>query len=183
MKTIIAGSRQIEDKEALAQTIAASGFEITEVVSGTCRGVDVMGEEWGRANGVPVRPFPADWLTHGRVAGELRNRDMAHYADALVLLWDGKSPGASCMLREANKAGIKIHTQIYGVDMGDLEKLERDIVDYVNAGKGRIIFKDGHWSWEVANEDAPNLCDEAISELIRMDIMQEETLTVLKFAG
>ncbi|WP_419797382.1 MAG: DUF2493 domain-containing protein [Terasakiella sp.] len=183
MKTIIAGSRQIEDKEALEQTIAASGFDITEVVSGTCRGVDVMGEEWGRTNGVPVRPFPADWLTHGRVAGELRNRDMANYADALVLLWDGKSPGASCMLREANKAGIKVHTQIYGVDMGGLEKLEREIVDYVNAGKGRIVFKDNHWSWEVADENAPNLCDEAISELIRMDVMQEETITILKFAG
>jgi len=183
MKTIIAGSRQIEDKEALDKTIADSGFQVTEVVSGTCRGVDVMGEDWGRGNDIPVRPFPADWLTHGRIAGELRNRDMANYADALILLWDGKSPGASCMLREANKAGIKVHTQIYGVDMGDLEKLERDIVEYVNAGKGRIIFKDGHWSWEEADENAPNLCDEAISELIRQEVMFEDTITVLKFAG
>jgi len=183
MKTIIAGSRHIEDRDALKQTIADSGLEVTEVVSGTCRGVDVMGEEWGRANGIPVKPFPADWLTHGRIAGELRNRNMAHYADALILLWDGKSPGASCMLREANKAGIKVHTQIYGVDMSDLEKLERDIVDYVNAGKGRIIFENGHWSWEFADENAPNLCDEAITELIRQDVMQEDTITVLKFAG
>ncbi|SCA57500.1 conserved hypothetical protein [Candidatus Terasakiella magnetica] len=183
MKTIIAGSRQIEDKDALAQTIADSGFEISEVVSGTCRGVDVMGEDWGRDHDVPVKPFPADWLTHGRLAGELRNRNMANYADQLILLWDGKSPGASCMLREANKAGIKVHTQIYGVDMGDLQELERSIVDYMNAGKGRIVYEHGHWSWEEADEDAPNLCDEAISELIREGVMEEQQLTVLKFCA
>lgn len=182
MKTIIAGSRQIEDKEALEQTIKDAGWNIEEVVSGTCRGVDVMGEDWGRANGVPVRQFPADWLTHGRVAGELRNRDMANYADGLILLWDGKSPGASCMLREANKAGIKVHTQIYGVDMSDLEELEKQIMDYYHKGKGRIVMKDGHWSWEVADENAPSLTDEAISELIRQGMMEEEQITVLKVA-
>jgi len=182
MKTIIAGSRQIEDTEALAKTIADAGWDIEQVVSGTCRGVDVMGEEWGKSNDVDVRQFPADWLTHGRIAGELRNRDMANYADGLILLWDGKSPGASCMLREANKAGIKVHSQIYGVDMGDLEELEQQIVDYYHAGKGRIIFEHGHWSWETADENAPHLCDEAISELIRQEIMAEEVMTVLKIA-
>ncbi len=182
MKTIIAGSRQIEDAEALEKTIADSGFEVSEVVSGTCRGVDVMGEEWARSRDIPVKPFPADWLTHGRIAGELRNRDMAQYADQLILLWDGKSPGASCMLREANKAGIKVHTQIYGVDMNDLENLEKEIVDYVNEGKGRIVYAHGHWSWEVAHEEAPHLTDAAINELIRQGVMEEETITVLKFA-
>ena len=180
MKVIIAGSRTIEDKEALEHAINASGWDIEQVVSGTCRGVDVMGEEWGKENGVDVRQFPADWLTHGRIAGELRNRDMAHYADGLILLWDGKSPGASCMLREANKAGIKVHNQIYGVDMSDLEDLERSIIEYYHAGKGRIVHRDGHWSWEFADEQAPNLCDEAISELIRQGMMESEEVTVLK---
>jgi len=180
MKAIIAGSRQIEDVEALEKTIADAGWDIEEVVSGTCRGVDVMGENWGKANGVSVRQFPADWLTHGRVAGELRNRDMAHYADGLILLWDGKSPGASCMLREANKAGIKVHSQIYGVNMDDLEALEKSIIDYYHQGKGRIIHRDGHWSWEIADENAPNLTDAAISELIRQGMMEPEEITVLK---
>ncbi len=183
MKVIIAGSRTIEDRDALERAISDAGWDIEEVVSGTCRGVDVMGENWGKANDVAVKQFPADWLTHGRVAGELRNRDMAHYADGLILLWDGKSPGASCMLREANKAGIKVHNQIYGVDMGDLQDLERSIVEYYHSGRGRIIFRDGHWSWEEADENAPHLCDEAISELIREGMMESEEVTVLKIVA
>lgn len=180
MKTIIAGSRQIEDTEALEQTIKEAGWDIEEIVSGTCRGVDVMGENWGKTNGLAVKQFPADWLQYGRTAGELRNRDMANYADGLILLWDGKSPGASCMLREANKAGIKVHSQIYGVDMSDLEELEKSIIDYYHQGKGRILLRDGHWSWEEADEEAPNLCDEAISELIRQGMMEAEEVTMLK---
>ncbi len=179
MKTIIAGSRTIEDKEALAKTIAESGWDISEVVSGTCRGVDVMGEEWGRENGVDVKPFPADWLTHGRMAGELRNRDMAHYADGLILLWDGKSPGASCMLREANKAGIKVYNQIYGLDMHELEDTEQKIMEYYHAGKGRLINDHGHWRWENADEDAPHVSQEAVAELIRQELVQQMTIEVL----
>ena len=180
MKTIIAGSRTIEDREALERAIAGSGWDISEVVSGTCRGVDVMGEEWGRANDVPVKPFPADWLTHGRTAGELRNREMAHYADALILLWDGKSPGASCMLREANKAGIKIYNQIYGLDMHELEDTEKKILQYYHEGKGRLINDHGHWRWEYAEDDAPHVSQEAVSELIRQNMMQPVTLEVLQ---
>ncbi|NVK17481.1 MAG: DUF2493 domain-containing protein [Methylocystaceae bacterium] len=179
MKTIIAGSRTIEDKEALEKTIQQAGWDITEVVSGTCRGVDVMGEEWGRENGVPVKPFPADWLTHGRTAGELRNRDMANYADGLILLWDGKSPGASCMLREANKAGIKVYNQIYGLDMTSLESTEQEIMAYYHAGKGRLINDHGHWRWEVADENAPHISQEAVAELIRREMMQPTTIEVL----
>lgn len=180
MKTIIAGSRQIEDTEALAQTILDADWEIEEVVSGTCRGVDVMGENWAKAKDIAVKPFPADWMTHGRMAGELRNRKMAEYADGLILLWDGKSPGASCMLREANKAGIKVHSQIYGLDMHDLEDSEQAILDYYHAGKGRLIFEHGHWSWENADEDAPHFTQEAVFELIRRELMAEESIQILK---
>ncbi|WP_135079272.1 SLOG family protein [Terasakiella sp. SH-1] len=183
MKTIIAGSRQIEDKEALAKTISDSGFEISEIVSGTCRGVDMMGEEWGGNHDVPVKRFPADWLTHGRLAGELRNRDMAKYADQLILLWDGKSPGASCMLREANMAGITVHTQIYGVDMAALQETEKAIMDYYVAGKGRLINNRGHWDWEINHDDAPRITQEAVNELIRQGLMEEEQVTILKVCG
>jgi len=180
MKAIIAGSRQIEDTEALEKTIADAGWDIEEVVSGTCRGVDVMGEDWAKGKGIKVNPFPADWLTHGRMAGELRNRKMAEYADGLILLWDGKSMGASCMLREANAAGIKVHTQIYGLDMKDLEGTEKAIIDYYHAGKGRLVCEHGHWSWEVGHEDAPHICQEAVSELIRQELMEPAAIEILK---
>lgn len=183
MKTIIAGSRTIEDYDALQRVMARIDFTIDEVVSGGCWGVDLMGERWARENGIPVRQFAADWAKHGRTAGELRNREMAQYADALVILWDGKSPGASCMMREASKAGIEIVNTIYGMDPSDLDANEREILNYYWAGKGRLAFRDGHWAWdcpgESVREDAPKVDPRAVDSLIARGLMQAEALTVL----
>ena len=179
MKTIIAGSRTIEDYEALKTVMARIDFDITEVVSGGCWGVDLMGERWAQENGIPVRQFAADWAKYGRIAGELRNREMAEYADALVILWDGKSPGASCMMRESSKAGIKIVNTIYGINPDDLEANEKDILNYYWAGKGRLAYREGHWTWECAGDDAPKVDPHAVDSLIARGLMEAVNLTVL----
>lgn len=50
----------------------------------------------------------ADWDAHGKAAGPIRNRKMAQEADALLLLWDGKSKGSASMLAEAKRTGLQI---------------------------------------------------------------------------
>ena len=45
MKVIIAGSRNISDYKLVVDTIQSSGYEITEVVSGTAVGPDQLGEQ------------------------------------------------------------------------------------------------------------------------------------------
>jgi YspA, cpYpsA-related SLOG family len=99
MKVVIAGSRDITDRLGLVKAIEQSGYDITEVVSGTARGVDQMGEAWATANKVPVKQFPADWNKHYSAAGPIRNAEMAKYTDAAVLLWDGKSRGTLNMIK------------------------------------------------------------------------------------
>ena len=113
MKTIIAGSRGIDDFAIVSKAIVDSGFEITEVVSGTARGVDLEGEGWASLNEVPIKRFPADWSL-GRGAGHKRNAEMAEYADALIAIWDGKSPGTRNMINEAAKKGLKIYVHSTG---------------------------------------------------------------------
>lgn len=108
MKTIIAGSRSIADPETVAAAVEASGFEIAEVVSGCCRGVDKLGEKWAEDRGLPVKRFLANWGKHGKSAGPIRNREMAEYADALIAIWDGKSRGTANMIEEAEKRGLKV---------------------------------------------------------------------------
>lgn len=99
---IIAGSRNIEDYEIVRLAVEESGWwpQITEIVSGGARGVDRLGERLGKRNNMPIRIFPADWLTHGKSAGYKRNRQMAEYADFLVAVWDGKSRGTLNMIEE-----------------------------------------------------------------------------------
>ena len=108
MKTIIAGSRMITDPFLLEEAIGLSGFKITEVVSGTCRGVDKMGEDWAKRNDIPIKQFPPVWGMFGRSAGPLRNATMANYADALIALWDNKSRGTKNMIDVANKLGLRV---------------------------------------------------------------------------
>jgi hypothetical protein len=109
VKTIIAGSREINRFTVVEAAIAGSGFDISEVVSGTARGVDTLGEMWAREHGVPVRRFPAAWDKHGKSAGYVRNLEMAQYADALIAVWDGKSRGTGHTIDIANRLGLKVH--------------------------------------------------------------------------
>ena len=111
MKVIVAGSRSIADIKVVTQAIEESGFEVDEVVSGTARGVDTIGEEWAKSKGIPVKKFPADWNGLGKRAGFVRNAEMADYADALVAVWDGKSRGTENMIEQAKKKGLKVYVK------------------------------------------------------------------------
>lgn len=107
MKVIIAGGRNITNIACVRGAVANSGFEVTEIISGGAAGVDTLGETYGKQEGIPVRIFPADWSL-GRKAGPLRNATMAQNADALILVWDGKSRGSASMKREARKHGLRV---------------------------------------------------------------------------
>jgi hypothetical protein len=98
MKVIVAGSREGFVARNVFEAIKESGFTITEIVSGTARGVDKDGEYYAACRELPVKRFPADWDQYGKAAGHIRNKQMADYADALVAVWDGKSPGTKNMI-------------------------------------------------------------------------------------
>lgn len=101
MKVIVAGSRSIHDYAYIVSTIESSPFmgKITEVVSGTAKGVDSAGEHWAMENSIAVKRFPVDWNVYGRKAGVIRNELMGEYADAAVLVWDGNSSETVHMLK------------------------------------------------------------------------------------
>jgi hypothetical protein len=112
MKVIIAGTRTIRDYAAVVRAIKESGFTITQVVSGAAWGVDRLGERWAEANNVPIERFHAEWNRYGRAAGPRRNVRMAEYADALILVWDGRSAGSRNMLFEAKKRELTIFQKL-----------------------------------------------------------------------
>jgi len=109
MKTIIAGMRDFHDYAFVEPYLDMHRHEITEVVSGCATGIDSLGERWAKANGIPIRRFPADWSQHGKAAGPIRNRQMADYADALIAFWDRKSKGTKKMIETAKRNKSKVH--------------------------------------------------------------------------
>lgn len=132
MKTIIAGSRDITDPAMLDAALCAWGWraEITAVVCGEARGVDALGKAWALDHGIPVLSYPADWKTHGKAAGPIRNEAMADVADALLALWDGQSSGTRHMIGAARTKQAQLKSEgrtfrIYVYTVGDWERRQR----------------------------------------------------------
>ncbi len=96
----------------IAEIVYAHRIPITEIVSGDAHGVDTSGENYADAADLPVKFFYPDWDTHGKAAGPIRNRRMAEYADALLLIWDGKSKGSASMKAEMTKLNKPIYEVI-----------------------------------------------------------------------
>lgn len=126
MKLIVAGSRNSKATlDFLSKAINGFYFadKITEIVSGGARGIDLLGEEYAVTYNIPIKRFDAKWddldVPNARVkvrngkeynanAGFDRNEEMAKYADALIAIWDGKSPGTKHMIDCAKQYGLKI---------------------------------------------------------------------------
>jgi hypothetical protein len=112
MRVIIAGSRSLRNDGAVREAIEASGFRITQIVSGGARGVDKVAEGIAMQSAIPLERFPAQWDEHGKKAGPLRNLEMAGYADALIAIWDGKSRGTGHMIDTMRKAGKPVYVHM-----------------------------------------------------------------------
>lgn len=109
MKLIIAGSRDIAvDLDYITDLIELNHLSPTEVVCGGAKGIDKCGERWAALNNVAIKHFPADWKTHGFAAGPIRNGQMADYADALLLIWNGFSRGSANMKKTMAHLGKPI---------------------------------------------------------------------------
>lgn len=120
---IVAGSRSIQDvltaagqQRIVFNAIDNSPFDPSEIVSGTARGVDQLGEEYAEEHGLDIERFPANWEEHGRQAGPIRNTEMAEYADALVAIHVNDSRGTADMIDTA--------TEILGRDAVDRTPVE-----------------------------------------------------------
>lgn len=111
MKTIIAGSRTITNYDLVEKAIQKSNIDITEIVSGTASGVDSLGEQYAKKYNIPIKQFPADWNTYGKRAGYLRNVEMAEYADACIIIWDGSSKGSKMMIDIARQHNLVLFIQ------------------------------------------------------------------------
>ncbi len=128
MKTVIAGSRSLGLAEVL-KAVQRIDWCPSEIVCGCAEGVDRAGREWAIDQGFDVSYFPAWWyqaqwaidaakntngIIHyppngygrGKGNGFFRNAAMADYAEAVLVVWDGKSQGSDNMRRAAEHRGL-----------------------------------------------------------------------------
>ncbi|MCA9258971.1 MAG: DUF2493 domain-containing protein [Planctomycetales bacterium] len=119
MKVIISGSRSIDRLssrrwdyaklgERIEIAVAASGFEITEVITGGAGGPDRAGELWAAEHGIAVSTFKPNWRL-GKGAALIANRQLATEGEALIALYDGLSKGTLDMIELMRAAGMPVY--------------------------------------------------------------------------
>lgn len=115
MKVLIAGSRSLNDIGLVENAVLASGFEVSEVVSGGARGIDTCAARWAKLHGKKLTVMLADWEEHGLKAGYMRNKTMVDYADATICIWDGKSKGTKHTINITKSAGKPVYvSEVFG---------------------------------------------------------------------
>lgn len=117
-RVIVAGSRDFTDKERLYKILdnrLASIKDNVEIISGHCRGADMLGEQYAKEHGVPLVLFPANWSKYGKRAGYIRNDQMAKYASekngVLIAFPIGEARGTKMMIRIAHDYNLE--TEVY----------------------------------------------------------------------
>ena len=118
MKLLIAGSRSITNEAVtikyVHEAIAFNNWLPTEIVSGMAKeGPDAHAIVFATVRSLPLTKFYADWNKYGNSAGMIRNAEMADYADAAVVIWDGSSAGALNMIEQMQKRNKVCHVVIY----------------------------------------------------------------------
>jgi hypothetical protein len=110
MKIIIAGGRDFTDYALLKQKCGKILQRQTkiEIISGTARGADSLGEKYAKEMGYKVTRYFPNWKEHGKSAGIIRNIQMAENADACIVFWDGNSRGTKHMTGITKKPSAKI---------------------------------------------------------------------------
>lgn len=118
-KLIIAGSRTLKFSTSFVNEIITNTnlipeeAEAMEVVSGGANGIDKCGESWAKEFDCEIRRFLPDYEKFiGSVAPKKRNTQMAEYADALLLIWDGSSRGSLDMKTKMQQQGKPVYEVI-----------------------------------------------------------------------
>lgn len=113
MRVLVCGGRDFNDTafayRELDRIHKHEGIDV--VIEGDARGADRIAGYWARKKRLENLKFPADWETHGRAAGPIRNRQMLTEGrpDLVVAFPGGNGTADMCeAAREANVPVIEL---------------------------------------------------------------------------
>lgn len=118
MKLIVAGGRDFVNTQVMI-TVLMDLVEKgkidpnPELVCGMARGADMLAYSLWANHNMKIHTFPADWKTHPRSAGYIRNAEMGNFADVLVAFWDGKSRGTKHMIDTMQRLNKPVYVVRY----------------------------------------------------------------------
>jgi hypothetical protein len=110
MRILVCGGRDFNDALTLGSWLGGIHKDrgITLLIEGGAKGADAMAHAFAVWAKIPVMTFEADWETHGRAAGPLRNAKMlSDGKPELVVAFEGGA-GTANMVKQAREAGVRV---------------------------------------------------------------------------
>jgi hypothetical protein len=114
LRIIVCGSRSIKDKHAVWELL--NQIEPTVIFHGGAKGADVLAKLWANLNSVEQVEIKADWTTHGKAAGPIRNQlILDRFGDAVDEVWAfvdkplETSKGTFDMVSRCKKRDLTVH--------------------------------------------------------------------------
>ncbi|MBQ9784901.1 MAG: hypothetical protein IJW29_05325 [Clostridia bacterium] len=104
MKLLIVGSRSITNFD-LSPYISA---DVDSIISGGANGIDSVAEQYADLHRLSKYILRPRYDLYGRAAPLKRNEQMVDMADAVLVVWDGRSKGTQYTLNYAKKSNKPI---------------------------------------------------------------------------
>jgi predicted Rossmann-fold nucleotide-binding protein len=110
MRLLVCGGRDYKNKELLFKALkdANEKYGITLIIQGGAPGADALAKAWAMVNKVQQKEFKADWNSHGKAAGPIRNRLMLTEGNPDLVYAFAGGIGTANMIAQAKAAGLKV---------------------------------------------------------------------------
>ena len=108
MRVLVCGGRDFFNEAVVFSALdrLREKSPVTMLIHGAAPGADSLAETWAKAHDVIILRYPADWASHGRAAGPMRNEYMlGHSRPELVVAFPG-GKGTTDMVVRAQRARL-----------------------------------------------------------------------------
>lgn len=108
-RVLVCGGRDFNDEDTVFAALESHVDRMrSTVIQGHAPGADRLAREWCARNGVHIESYPADWASHGKAAGPIRNQRMIDVGKPTKVIAFPGGRGTADMVRRARAAGIPV---------------------------------------------------------------------------
>lgn len=110
MRVLVYGGREFDDWVKLHNTLynVHRWRKITCIIQGEAKGADFLARVWAKHMDIPFESYPADWRTHGRMAGPVRNQQMIDEGKPEYAIAFPGNAGTYDMTTRLQNAGVPV---------------------------------------------------------------------------
>jgi hypothetical protein len=109
-RVLVCGGRDYIDSIHVCDVLGRlhEQWNISVLIHGDAPGADQRAKMWARSMKIPEVGYPADWKTHGKAAGPIRNQKMLDEMSPDVVVAFPGGRGTADMCRRARAHGIAV---------------------------------------------------------------------------